>query len=1223
MSPDPNLLKKLKALTPEELQTPAKSLEGKTDMSGLETGIGLSQTGAIPERYKSVSKGWSPFNLPKDLESEAAKNQTTGQVLSNMFSGFAKQAGAGFVKALASWDLEGIGNMAIGNTEKQYGNWLDHVADGILKRSQEEDPIFQAKGEPMTSPRYWANQVQGAGLTFGIIAEALVEQVGASFVLPGEGNAVALGNKARLLASLGKQFTHGSMKGVSEAYTNATDTQAQTYQKYVDLGYSEDVAKTKSAEAASLAFRAEVLPLMMLNGLQFGLTFGAGTKLTSAFGAGQRQGLNQGFSGAAETLVDKILPNIKNKYVKGGVGMALNTGSEALEEVAQTGISNFAQSTTLKGTGDAESAPDLLEGGLDAGVAGAVGGLLLGGIGKAMAPLIKSTNAKRIDHVYNSFLNAAPTRAAEIFANKSKTEAAYMLALDEANANPSKENEANLAHAAATYKAAQTDAHLASTLNALHLDSITGKTTAFESHIEQMQNISDAVKAGDMAKLKEYNLVDADGKEKFAGSFDYIKANFEENIKKSHEAKDLLDKNLTYLTSDYESAWDITKQELKNKINTEDIAKSQAILDNFYANDVQFRQLSPEGQQRFKLNTELEALTSLGGKVNQQRAKDIAAQLATDEDGYSTEDAKIVGTISKFIYEKGYSAIGATRELINMGNEALVDLKDKQKIKQKIENRTKTQIAQTTSKEQLAEVAKEAAKAGAINDTIAQQLAEQRANIVAQQEAQILAEQTQNPPVETPPAQNPANIRAQSLVVGNSSLFGEGIVDDVTVFEPIEEVTGDPEAVKASRVTAMLAPSAVDPAKVEEKKAGLKAAVGKMIGQLKPEATFEDLVRNFAMAKNSSMELAEKNFYGLVEGWKLNNKPDENFDEIFNNIFSDPVADFLALDIYTDSPQQKAEQAQEQAETATNNEVTETKILEVEAGKPTVSPKGTLVYNYDGKVTASNFPTLAVMFRLSETSTSLNQDGTVSVSHEYVEQGLLEGTEVDSRPLLNPDAFTEGTTLRVSIPSNFNGIIVPIFNGDGTKTGSLPFGVWANQQATEKGISLSEFEKTQEYKDKIPMIVHREGAPVGEKGVAFIHDIGWYSPINFAYDQQASMQSAIAKTKATRDAVLKDVTKPVSITVTRKRTTNFNAFKTPVIGKLPNGKPLYQFIPYAQANPEAKFVVGGSGNKLKNEEDIFDNGEENVINRKEEAKITEGYTYELRRAGIDSQGFPY
>ncbi len=316
---------------------------------------------------------------------------------------------------------------------------------------------------------------------------------------------------------------------------------------------------------------------------------------------------------------------------------------------------------------------------------------------------------------------------------------------------------------------------------------------------------------------------------------------------------------------------------------------------------------------------------------------------------------------------------------------------------------------------------------------------------------------------------------------------------------------------------------------------------------------------------------------------------------------------------------QEAEQAQEQADTAASNAQIENRVLEQEAGKATVTPKGTIVYNYDGKVTASEFPTLAVMFRLSETSKTLNEDGTVDVSHSYVEDGLLEGTDVDSRPLLAPDAFFEGTTLRVSVPQNYNGIIVPIFNGDGTKTGSAPFGVWARQMALSKGVTMAVFEKSQEYRDKIPMIVHREGAPVGEKGVAFIHDIGWYNETNFAYDQQENMQSAIAKTKATRDAVLEDVTKPVSITITRKRTTNFNAFKTPVIGKTADGKDMYQFLPFSEANPEAKFVVGGAGNVLKNQDKIFEDGE-NVINRKEEAKITEGYLYELRRAGVDSQG---
>src|SRR6478736_10082083 len=117
MSPEPNLINKLKALTADQLVAPAEKLAGKTDISGLGTGVGASQTGVIPERYKDVSKGWSPFSLPKDMEAEAAKSQSAMSVLANTLSGFGKQAVGGFLKGISSWDLKGIADMALGNTE--------------------------------------------------------------------------------------------------------------------------------------------------------------------------------------------------------------------------------------------------------------------------------------------------------------------------------------------------------------------------------------------------------------------------------------------------------------------------------------------------------------------------------------------------------------------------------------------------------------------------------------------------------------------------------------------------------------------------------------------------------------------------------------------------------------------------------------------------------------------------------------------------------------------------------------------------------------------------------------------------------------------------------------------------------------------------------------------------------------------------------------------------
>ncbi len=221
MSPEPNLLSKLKSLTPDELVAPSERLVGKTDMSGLGKGVGASDVSSIPDRYKSVSGRWSPFNLPKDLEKQAYLNQTKQDAWWNMGVGFAKQAAGGFLKSVAAWDIPGLTDLAIGNSEKQYGNWLDTVADGILKSSQEENPIFQKGDNSMWNKAYWANQVQSLGLTGGIIAEALVEQGILGLATGGSGNAVALGNKAKLLRSLGKQFTFGSVKGVQEGYINA------------------------------------------------------------------------------------------------------------------------------------------------------------------------------------------------------------------------------------------------------------------------------------------------------------------------------------------------------------------------------------------------------------------------------------------------------------------------------------------------------------------------------------------------------------------------------------------------------------------------------------------------------------------------------------------------------------------------------------------------------------------------------------------------------------------------------------------------------------------------------------------------------------------------------------------------------------------------------------------------------------------------------------------
>jgi hypothetical protein len=45
------------------------------------------------------------------------------------------------------------------------------------------------------------------------------------------------------------------------------------------------------------------------------------------------------------------------------------------------------------------------------------------------------------------------------------------------------------------------------------------------------------------------------------------------------------------------------------------------------------------------------------------------------------------------------------------------------------------------------------------------------------------------------------------------------------------------------------------------------------------------------------------------------------------------------------------------------------------------------------------------------------------------------------------------------------------------------------------------------------MIIYRKGAAANEKGLAFVHDTGWYHPLRFNQDNKDDMANAIANTR--------------------------------------------------------------------------------------------------------------
>lgn len=1053
-------LKKIAETNPNLENEVPSALEGQTDLTGLGRGQGKFDNRSIPKYYEDIGNklGWSPFSLPQDMEKEAYLGQSGVEVFSNTVKGFGTQALAGAIDSMAAWDMEGLYDMASGNTEKEYGNWLNEVGKDLREFSQENHQIYK-DGDSMWNSSYWAGQIQSLGYTGGIIAEMIGEQVALAYLTGGSGNAPALASKARLM-KMGGQGMFGMWKGVQEGYMNALETSENVYQKYKDLGYDDEAATKKASEAASLGFRAEVGPLAALNALQFMTTFGVAK---SAFN--KASGPNLGFSGGVETLIDKALPNINNKWAKAGAGFALNAASEGVEEGIQTGVGKYAEHEILKSTGDSEGDLNIWDSEMrDSMIGGVLGGGLFSGAGKLLEPYTKGTAAKQYSRAHDKFLSEAVSRASSTFEQQSKVADIYTEAEQTYKKDRSKRNLVKLQEAQQAVREAQYNVQLANTVNALQLDYITGNTTAYESHVEQMQNILDAVNNGNVEDLKKYGILDQSNKERFKGSIDTIKNTFEQNIKDSEFVKNSLENNLLNITSDFESAYGITKKEYINLKNIETISSYNNALDLMYNKDNQYNQLSSNAKERFQLETELEALNRFNNPTesNLNRKQEIQEDLK-ELGGYSSKDKRIVSSIAKSPYVSAHGSIISTQQYMDDINKELSELRNPKNINKNINKRKKDSIQKSQSKEEVDSIVKEAEDDGVVTDEIIEQAEAKKSQISAQ---------------DTIKKTNPKFIPKQDVNIE------EGIKDiqeeDKTSEDLLSQMLSSGKLSSSqSDSEQAFSPKEFNLGSISEEQLSQIKDIHEKIAnnldtELKRPAQFEDFIKD--KIEKTSFDNVDNMFEAYKFAWQSIGRDISNAMNVYNDTFN---LDTMSEDILSQfiSQEDKIKQSNDIIDTSIEEK---SKTIKFNLDNRPVDKDGN--YSKDGR-TGSPKPKAAHLgIQYKEVKNSDN-----TISRIPVLPQLNESQQIRNHYLLDPGFVKEDTELEVSVPQDVNNIKVADWNFIDNKwqKSEITFGQWVSKNNVQVG--------SKQYNSKVPMI-----ASIGEDNIFFLHDTDWYNTSNIA-----------------------------------------------------------------------------------------------------------------------------
>lgn len=1132
------------------------------------TGLAFRPSGeisALPDRYKDIGDklGWNPNTmLYPDMEKEAYLNQGGGEVLANTIAGFGTQALAGVIDSVAAYDMKGLYDMSVGNTEQQYGNWLNEIGKNIREYGDENFQIYQ-DGDSMWNTSYWAKQAQSLGYTGGIIAETIAEQVALAYLTGGGGNAAGIASKTRLL-KMGGQGLFGMWKGVQEGYMNALETQGNVYKKYKELGYDEAEAQKKANEAATLGFRAEVGPLAVLNTLQFMTTFGVAK---SAFTRGA--GPNLGFSGGVETLIDRALPSITNKYAKNAIGFGVNALSEGVEEGIQTGISKYAQHETLKSTGNASENLDIWDKEMrDSVIGGVLGGGLFAGVGKLYNKYTQGTAAKQYSKAHDSFLSDAINRTSNAFADRDKVQKEYEQANIEYNRNKSKVNLDRLQRASQMVKEAQYNIHLTNTVNALQLDYLNGKTTAFETHVEQMQILLDATKSGDVETLKKYNILDENNKEKFDGSIDVIKNTFEQNIKDSYLIKEKLENNLLNVTSDFEIAFDITKKQYLNIKNLEDISKYNTALNTLYSNDTQFKQLSDSAKNRFKLELELESFNKLDklSSLNEKRKLEIREQLKDTED-YSANDSRILDSIHKTPYLSAYISINSLGQAIDDTNKDIATSTKEDVITEKIKNRTVEKIEKAKTVETLEQISEDLglmAQDDETNSKITALLAGKKDELLAQE---LIKEGNPNFTIDSKRIEDTnEGLEIEQLSKELGDLQSDR-PDYVQEFTPRELSTN------------------ISDSKKEQIKEVVKNYEMSLKSELQKNVTFEDIIKD--RINKSGYENAEKSFNAYKYMWEISGKDVSNYTAIYNKYFN--------------SAQQFEEIAQtlfdEDTYTETTNRTVDNAIDK--NSKPTSFDNNNRPVGEDGvytRVGKTSIPTPKAAFLGVQYEDVVNEDKTITRRPIIPQLNVNKG--IANNFVLDPDYIKVGVKLEVSIPEDVNSVIVAdwVFNKETNSFDrqELSFGDWVNKYNIEVGSTR--------YNNKVPMVARFNG-----DNIFYLHDTDWYNISNIdGVDEDSkkeNIKNGIIELQTVRKAILNGKNQ---ITINNRRFGN--------IFRLNQLKDNKEIIPLSEATGETTLTIATKYTVLSDSKGEI---KTNLVNNLEDNNFNIGQLYEIREVNTN------
>ena len=396
--------------------------------------------------------------------------------------------------------------------------------------------------------------------------------------------------------------------------------------------------------------------------------------------------------------------------------------------------------------------------------------------------------------------------------------------------------------------------------------------------------------------------------------------------------------------------------------------------------------------------------------------------------------------------------------------------------------------------------------------------------------------------------------------------------------------------------------------------------------------TFEEFIKSYI--KTAGKAAAEKHLKLLGKGWELNGHGTINdYNAILRKLFGSFTDIAKGISMLSDELSQTVATPEEvnvkQEELVKEEQVKDNKV------PIDVTPDKQVVYSTSTDIVDDESPKLGYsIFDFSTSQKITLKDGRTTVTTETINEGLKDNLTglVKSLKTANFDKVKPGTKLTVTsgvsngalninflkklvIPQRVEDKNDPLYGNDVIENGkvkTITFGDWLDQKVKESGLSLEEFIETQEFWDRVPILVSdSDGQYIGQ-----IHDIGWYTKAKFNGDIDKAIRNVNEVRKLIKEAYFKGEN-----VVFEVNNITGGKYDSLVINKA---------IPLKEANPQALMGLIVKDKEGNFKTFIYENGKRvevkvenlSVITSKKDNQSKSMMKVDIRRWGTDADGKP-